>query len=408
MDGAVNVLALNPGSSTLKFDLYRAGAGGARDLARRAGGLVDRLGTARAELVLSAAGRVTREPVAEASAAGAAEVVLARVSALVASSADGEAIDAVGCRVVHGGDRFVAATRVTPEVVAAVRALGALAPLHNPLDADVLGACLRRAPEAPVVAVFDTAFHRTLPEVARLYALPRELAERHALRRYGFHGIAHGQVSARLVAALGDRGGDSRGVTCHLGNGASLCAVRGGRSVDTTMGLTPMEGLVMGTRAGDVDPGLVLHLLRAVGRTADEVDDLLNRQSGLLGLSGRSGDVRDLEQAAFAGDARAELALEVFAYRAAKGIGAYAAALEGLDAVAFSGGIGEHSAGVRRRICRRLMFLGLQLDEARNAAASGTDLFRVSADGAPVQVWVIPADENREIARETAALALSR
>lgn len=406
----MNVLALNPGSSTLKFDLYRAPAGsaGLPALTHRAGGLVDRLGTARAELALGAAGQGTsREAAAGTSASGAAELVLARVGALVAAGAGGEAIDAIGCRVVHGGDRFTAATRVTPEVVAAIRALGVLAPLHNPLDADVLDACLRHLPAAPVVAVFDTAFHRTLPEVARLYAIPRDLAERDGLRRYGFHGIAHGQVSARLVAALGDRGEDSRVVTCHLGNGASLCAVRGGRSVDTTMGLTPMEGLVMGTRAGDVDPGLVLHLLRAGGRTADEVDDLLNRHSGLLGLSGRSGDVRDLEQAALEGDPRAELALEIFAYRAAKGIGAYAAVLEGLDAVAFSGGIGERSAGMRRRICRRLAFLGLRLDEVRNAAAPGPGPLRVSADGAAVQAWVIPVDENLEIARETMALVPS-
>jgi acetate kinase len=216
------------------------------------------------------------------------------------------------------------------------------------------------------------------------------------------------------VAALGDRGPQSRVVTCHLGNGASLCAVRAGQSVDTTMGLTPMEGLVMGTRAGDVDPGLVLHLLRAFGKTVDEVEDLLNRQSGLRGLSGRSGDARDLERAAADGDARADLALEVFAYRAAKGIGAYAAALEGLDAIAFSGGIGEHSAEMRRRICRRLAFLDLRIDEARNSAAVAEPVrisaavaepVRISADGAAVDAWVIPADENREIAREALELA---
>ncbi|HVQ75116.1 MAG TPA: acetate/propionate family kinase [Candidatus Binatia bacterium] len=401
----MNILSLNAGSSTLKFDLYavdepRPAGGG--DLARRAGGVVERLGTPEAALVVTGPdGPPRSEPVPGASAARATALVLDRLGAMAGGGSGGPVVDAIGCRVVHGGDRFSEATVVTADVVAAVRDLGALAPLHNPLDADVLEACRRREPPVPVVAVFDTAFHRSLPEVARLYAVPLDLAGEHKLRRYGFHGIAHGQVSAQLLTLLGVRGAASRAVTCHLGNGASLCAVRGGRSVDTTMGLTPMEGLVMGTRSGDVDPGLVLHLLRALGKTADEVDDLLNRKSGLLGLSGRSADVRDLERAAAGGDARAELALDVFAYRAAKGVGAYAAALEGLDAIAFSGGIGEHSAGMRRRICRRLSFLGLGLDDARNVQALAARPTRISADGARVEAWVIPADENAEIARET-------
>jgi acetate kinase len=398
----VDILALNPGSATLKFDLYRvttaAGGTAATGLARRAGGIVDRLGSERAELRLDVEGEQhPREPVGGMTAARAAGLVLERLRPLVGPPGLG----AIGCRVVHGGSRFARATRVTPEIVEAVRGLGALAPLHNPLDADVLDACMDRGRTTPVVAIFDTAFHQTLPEVAWRYAIPRDLADRLGLRRYGFHGIAHRQVSEHLLARLPWSATPSRCVTCHLGNGASLCAVLGGRSVDTTMGVTPMEGLVMGTRSGDVDPGLVLHLIRAGGKTPDEVDEILNRRSGLLGLSGRTADVRDLEQAAGQGDGGAELALEVFAYRAGKAIGACAVALGGLDAIAFSGGIGEHSTSMRERICRRLGFLGVHLDAARNASAGGREPARITRDDSAVQAWVIPADENVQIARET-------
>jgi acetate kinase len=251
-----------------------------------------------------------------------------------------------------------------------------------------------------VVAVFDTAFHRTIPDVAALYALPLALAREKGLRRYGFHGTSHRYVSSRLLARLGRPAVGSRLITCHLGNGASLCAVRDGKCIDTSMGLTPMEGLVMGTRSGDVDPGLLLHLLRAEGYSADSLDDLLNNQSGLKGLAG-SGDVRDLTKAAEAGDPRATLALDVFAYRARKYIGAFAAALEGLDAIAFTAGIGEHSALVRSKICATLAWLGVRLDEAINQRPGAGDVC-ISAAGAPVAVWIIPTDEESQIARETA------
>ena len=222
----------------------------------------------------------------------------------------------------------------------------------------MIEAGLRLLPDAPAVAVFDTAFHRTLPDVAWRYALPAELSERLHLRRYGFHGLSHKYVSERLLHHLGRDPAGTRLITCHLGSGASVCALRDGKSVDTSMGLTPLEGLVMGTRSGDVDPGLLLYLLRTQGMTPDGLDDLLNHQSGLKGLAGQS-DVRELEQAADAGDERATLALDIFAYRVRKYIGAYAAALGGLDALAFTGGIGEHSPPMRARICRDLEFLGL-------------------------------------------------
>ena len=311
------------------------------------------------------------------------------------------AIGGLGCRVVHGGSRFVKPTRVTASVLDELRALKDLAPLHIPADVAVLEQIQQSLPEIPVIAVFDTAFHQTLPEVARTYALPADLSTQYGLRRYGFHGISHAYVSARLIECLGRGPKGSRIITCHLGSGASVCAVRDGHSIDTSMGLTPMEGLVMGTRSGDVDPGIVLYLIRTAGMTAGEVDDLLNNQSGLRGLSGLSADVRDLEQAALEKDKRAELALEIFAYRTCKYIGAFATALEGLDAVAFTGGIGEHSASMRSRICRRLEFLGLRLDHQRNREATGREATQISVESSEVQAWVIPTDEEREIASST-------
>ncbi len=368
----MNILALNPGSSTLKFARYRDG-----------------------ELVDKGVVEVT------AGMGKAASDVLARAP-----------VDAVGCRVVHGGARFAAPAMVDDVVLDEIRALAALAPLHNPLAVEVLTEA-RKA--CRVVAVFDTAFHQTLPDVAFTYAVPRDFG----LRRYGFHGISHGYIASRLPRP--------RLVSCHLGNGASVCAIRDGKSIDTSMGLTPMEGLVMGTRSGDIDPGLILYLLRG-GRSVAEVDDLLNHQSGLLGLSGISGDLRALQQwsagvspapverpaprhgaspAETAGESgpdartpRAELAMEVFAYRVAKYIGAYAVALEGLDAVAFTGGIGEHSASMRARVCRRLAFLGITLDGPLNEMKRD-DERRISAGR--VEVWVIPTDEEAEIARATLA-----
>jgi len=363
----MNVLVLNPGSSTLKYRLVEVAGGATRALA---GDLIDHVA---GDSVSRAAGEV----VARCRAAG---------------------IDAVGCRVVHGG-HFEQPTLVTAEVLEAIRGLGRLAPLHNPVAADVLGSVLGLLPGVPVVAVFDTAFHATIPEVAALYALPLELSRQKGLRRYGFHGTSHAYVAGRLAQLSGGR----RLVTCHLGNGASVTAVRDGRSVDTSMGLTPLEGLVMGTRSGDVDPGLLLYLLREEKLSADELDRLLNHQSGLLGVGGHA-DLRELQAAADQGDGRALLAMEMFAYRARKYIGAYAAVLEGLDAIAFTAGIGEHSAPMRERICAPLGWLGVRLDAAANAQP-GPGEARITTADSPVQVWVIPTDEEGLIARSTAALA---
>jgi acetate kinase len=296
-----------------------------------------------------------------------------------------EQVDAVGVRVVHGGPAFADPVRIDDAVLAAIRDLAELAPLHNPASVKVIEETRAARPGVPIVAVFDTAFHRTIPPVASQYAVPPELE----VRRYGFHGISYSYVSARVDAA--------RHIICHLGNGASVCAIENGRSVDTSMGFTPMEGLVMGTRGGDLDPGAILYLLRK-GKSEAGLDDLLNHQSGLLGLSGRSADMRELESAAANGDARSELALEIFAYRAAKYIGAYAVTLRGLDALTFTAGIGEHSASMRSRICERLGFIGIELDDELNRAAR-TDDRRISRGR--VAVWVIPTNEELEIARMT-------
>lgn len=369
----MHILALNPGSSTLKYRLFEI--------------------SANADSLL-ADGNL--EHVAGETTAWAAEEAIRRCLP--------SKVDALAYRIVQGGAHFIEPTIVTPQVIEAIGKLADLAPLHNKIAVAVMKAGSRMVPHVPGVAIFDTAFHRTLPEVAERYALPTSLADRLGLRRYGFHGISHRYVSGRAIDLLGRGAAGTRMVTCHLGNGASACAVRDGRSVDTSMGLTPLEGLVMGTRSGDVDPGLLLYLLRTGSMTVQQVDDLLNKQSGLLGVSGKSQDVRELQAAAGAGDSAAELALAMFAYRVRKYIGAYAAALGGLDAVAFTGGIGEHSAEMRGRICQGLEFLGMNIDPDKNQAADGRSETPIGASGSPVHVWVIPTDEEKQMAREAIAL----
>ena len=371
----MNILALNVGSSSLKFRLFQ---------------------------IMPDGEKVLTEDTLERLDAGALPDAVQK--AIEQCKPFG--IDAVGHRVVQGGARFFEPTRVTPAVLQDLRGLKELDPLHNPTEVAMIEAAQRLLPDAPSVAVFDTAFHRTLPEVAWRYALPADLADRLGLRRYGFHGISHRYVSGRLLECLGRGLAGTRLITCHLGNGASICALRDGASIDTSMGLTPLEGLVMGSRSGDVDPGLLLYLLRTQGMTPKQLDDMLNHDSGLKGLAGQS-DVRDLEQAAGQEDKQADMALEIFAYRVRKYLGAYAAALGGLDAVAFTGGIGERGAGMRARICQGLDFLGLRLDAERNGAATGSEAAKISTDAGPVSVWVIPTDEERQIAREVAALLQS-
>jgi acetate kinase len=301
------------------------------------------------------------------------------------------AADAVGHRIVHGGERFVEAVRIDPEVEAALRDLVDLAPLHQPKSLAALDAVNTALSDLPAVACFDTAFHATLPAAAATYALPSAWRERFGIRRFGFHGLSHAYASRRAAAMLGRR--DLRVVTCHLGAGASLAAVRDGRSVDTTMGFTPLEGVPMATRSGTVDPGALLHALRR-GLPPEELERVLEHDSGLAGLSGISGRVEELERS---GEPVAELALAVYAYRIAGAVGALAVALGGLDALVFTAGVGENSGGVRARVCTRLGFLGVELDEDANASARPDA--EIAAPGSPVRVVVLRAREDLVAAR---------
>jgi len=314
-------------------------------------------------------------------------------------------LDAVGHRVVHGGERFHEPTRIDEEVLSEIQRLSDLAPLHN--QACLAGINAARAtlgPDMPMVAVFDTAFHRTMPERAATYAIPQDLDAKYGIRRYGFHGIAHASLVHGYAAQTGRSVDTVRAITLHLGNGCSAAAIQGGRSVDTSMGFTPLEGLVMGTRSGDLDPAVVSYLVRRATVSAEQVEQWLNERSGLLGVSGLSHDVRDLLAAEQQGDARAAFALDVFCYRVRKYIGSYLAALGGADAVIFGGGIGEHAPDIRARICDGMDWCGLLLDRDLNdkaVAIPAGSAARISRHGAKVEAYVVAVDEETWIARET-------
>ncbi|RPJ40620.1 MAG: acetate kinase [Deltaproteobacteria bacterium] len=318
-------------------------------------------------------------------------------------------ITAVGHRVVHGGNRFVEPALLDSDVVAAIEAIRDLAPLHNdPSLKAIRAARTVMGPSVPMVAVFDTAFHSNMPERASTYAIPRELGQKHQIRRFGFHGLAHRYLAERYAALTATPLVQIKIITLQLGNGCSATAVQGGRSLDNSMGLTPLEGLMMGTRSGDVDPHLPGYLARIEGVDIEEVEEWLNSRSGLLGVSGVSQDMRDLMEAERRGDGNAALAVEMFCYRVRKQIGAYLAVLGGADSVLFGGGIGENSPEVRSRICTGMEWCGLTLDGERNAAAIGSE-DRISADSARVHAYVIPVDEEVMIARDTLrCLGLSR
>lgn len=329
--------------------------------------------------------------------------------ASVLSQLGEQPIDAVGHRVVHGGGAFHESRLVDDEVLAEIERCVALAPLHNPANLAGIRAAQAALGDVPHVAVFDTAFHARMPRRAQTYALPRPLAEAQGIRRYGFHGTSHAYVAARAAAHLQRPLNELRLVTLHLGNGASACAVEYGHSCETSMGMTPLEGLVMGSRSGDVDAGILLHLLRN-GYDVDQLDRLLNRESGLLGLSGHSADLRDIEERAAQGDDASRLAINVFAHRVRKYIGAYAAVMGGVDAIVLTGGIGQNSASMRRRILQRLEFLGVVMDEDRNFDArvengrGARDVASIGTHNSRVTVLVVATDEERKIAEETATV----
>lgn len=315
-------------------------------------------------------------------------------------------IDAVGHRVVHGGERYAESTVITGQVEAGIDALSELAPLHNPAClAGIRGAKAVMGSAVPMVAVFDTAFHRTMPEVARRYAIPTDLADRHQIRRYGFHGIAHASLADGYAVSAGVSLKEARIITVQLGNGCSVTAIEAGRSVETSMGFTPLEGLVMGTRSGDVDASLVAFLAEREKVEPSEVERWLNERSGLLGLSGRSNDMRELLRAAGTGDRNAEFAIDLFCYRVRKYLGSYLAVLGGAEAIIFGGGIGENAPEIRQRICDTMAWCGIRLDGDRNGAAVGLSPgagAKISTDHSKVTVYVVAADEETWIAMETA------
>lgn len=391
----MRVLSVNCGSSTLKFKLVEVGDG-ARELC---GGVVERIGGRDPSLLFRADGAPARKPVTAPDHEAAMGRVLDELSS--AGFAGGDGPDAIGHRVVHGGEDFAVPVLIDEGVMAAIDGLGELAPLHNgPAVAAIRAARRAAGPSVPMVAVFDTAFHRAMPERAARYAIPKRLADKHRIRRYGFHGTAHRcmvQSHARLTGIPVE---DARIVTLQLGNGCSAAAVSGGRSVDTSMGFTPLEGLVMGTRSGSVDPALVPFLARREGVSAAEVEGWLNRRSGLLGVSGISRDVRELLEAEAGGDVDAALALEMFCYGVRKQVGAYLAALGGADAVVFGGGIGENAPAIRERVCAGMAWCGLVLDKERNDRAVGTEA-RISADESGIHAYVAPVDEETAIAGDT-------
>lgn len=396
----MNIFVINSGSSSIKYQLFDWPAE-----QPVCSGLVERIESGQASITHKVfKGAVPTEryltlPLPD-HAAGLREVVrLLTAAPDGVLQAPGE-VAVVGHRVVHGGDVFAAATPIDAAVKAEIRRLSALAPLHNPANLLGIEVAEQAFPQARQVAVFDTAFHQTLPDYAFRYALPTALYTEQHIRKYGFHGTSHQYVAARAVAYLGQP--EARLITLHLGNGCSMAAVRGGRSLDTSMGFSPLAGLVMGTRSGDLDPTVLLHLLGPLGYSAAQVGTLLNSQSGMLGLTGAS-DMRDIGAARAAGDAEATLAYALYAYRIRQYLGAYAAVLNGLDAIVFTAGVGENDALVRTLVCQDMAFFGLALDEAQNQQRR-PGLRDLSQPGSRTKILVIPTNEELEIARQCAAL----
>lgn len=396
----MNILVINCGSSSLKFQLIDAET--EKQIAK---GLCERIGIEGSRLVYQPAGGEKEETVTPMpDHTKAIELVLNALmnekTGVVKSLRE---IGAVGHRIVHGGEKFASSTVITDEVVEAIRACNDLAPLHNPANLIGIDACKKLMPDTPMVGVFDTAFHQTMPKEAYLYGLPYEYYEKYQVRRYGFHGTSHSYVSKRAAQLLAGKYEDMKIIVCHLGNGASISAVKNGRCVDTSMGLTPLEGLIMGTRSGDIDPAIIEYVAHKENKTIDEMMTVLNKKSGVLGLSDNlSSDFRDLEKSYNAGEDRGVRTIQTFAYRVAKYIGAYTAAMNGVDVICFTAGVGENSPLVRKLACERLGYLGIALDEEKNKARG--EEVEISTADSGVKVLVVPTNEELAIARETFAL----
>ena len=396
----MNILVINCGSSSLKFQLIDAVT---EELIAK--GLCERIGIEGSQLVYQPTGKekvetVTPMPDHTQAIKLVLNALVDEKNGVVKSLSE---IGAVGHRIVHGGEKFASSTLITDEVVQAITDCNELAPLHNPANLIGIAACKELMPGTPMVGVFDTAFHQTMPKEAYLYGLPYEYYEKYKVRRYGFHGTSHSYVSKRAAEVLGQKYEDLKLIVCHLGNGASVSAVKNGKCIDTSMGLTPLEGLIMGTRSGDIDPAIIEFIAHKEGKSIDDVMTVLNKKSGVLGLSGNlSSDFRDLQKAYEDGDEAGIRTMEAFAYRVAKYIGAYTAAMNGVDAICFTAGLGENSAFMRNMVCSRLGYLGVTLDQEQNAKR-GEDLV-ITTPESQTKVLVIPTNEELAIARETYAI----
>src|SRR5246127_4133422 len=390
------IFVINVGSSSLKYSFYDT-----TDESRHAKGLVERIGIDGTRIKHHGPKGEVKRDLDKGDHAAAFKAMIAELiskeSGVISSAGE---VSVVTHRVVHGGEKFTEAALLTDELVAEIEKLNPLAPLHNPVIIAGIREMRKLFPAVPHIAVFDTAFHHTLPVYAFLYGLPYEFYEKKAVRRYGFHGASHNYVALRAAEFLKRRPNELRLVSCHLGNGASICAVDHGRSVDTSMGFTPLEGLIMGTRCGDLDPGVLTFLEREEKLTASQSEEMLNKKSGLFGLSGVSSDMREILRAADQGNRRALVALKAYCYRIRKYIGAYVASMGGLDAVIFTGGVGQGSAVVRALALQGLECMGITLDDKRNREASGDETSRISTDDSKVTVLVVPTDEERMMARE--------
>lgn len=394
----MNILVINCGSSSLKYQLINS-----ETEQVMAKGLCERI-QIDGRLKHTPAGNASIEleaPMPDHTAA--VEIVLKMLTdpehGVISSLKE---IGAVGHRIVHGGERFAASTLITEEVIEAITQCNDLAPLHNPANLIGIESCRKLMPEVPMAAVFDTAFHQTMPEKAYLYGIPYEYYEQYKLRKYGFHGTSHSYVSKRTAELLNKKPDELKTIVCHLGNGASICAVKYGESVDTSMGLTPLDGLVMGTRSGTLDPAVLAFIAQKEGKSIEQVMNILNKESGVFGVSGVSSDFRDLEQAIAEGDQRAQIAMDLFCYRVAQYIGSYTAVMNGVDAIAFTAGVGENNITARTGICNYLGYLGVVIDSEQNQIRG--EERRISTPDSKVAVLVVPTNEELAIARETTAL----
>ena len=390
------IFVVNCGSSSIKYQLLNMN--GEQVLAK---GLIERIGMEGSVLKHTPTGKYTVDISAEIPdhSVGIQMALDALTNEEYGVIDSMDEIDAVGHLVVHGGERFTDSVLISDDVLNGIEACAEIAPLHNPPNLYGIKACMRLMYNTPQVAVFDTAFHQTMPKVAYLYGLPYEMYVKYGLRRYGFHGTSHKYVAQQAAEMMGEHMSDLRFITCHLGNGASIAAIKYGKSIDTSMGYTPLEGLVMGTRSGEIDPAIIPFLMEKENMNAQQIDDYLNRRSGILGISGLSSDFRDLESAANRGDERSQLAIDIFAYKVKKYIGGYVAAMGGVDAIIFTAGLGENSPFMRDKICNGLEYLGTRIDPELNKLRGKQ--MEISIKRARVKIFVIPTNEELVIARDT-------